>query len=31
MRYIGLTANAVDLQLKAIAFNLRRAAKLAAA
>ena len=31
MRYIGLTANAVDLQLKAIAFNLRRAEKLAAA
>jgi len=31
MRYIGLAANAVDLQLKAFAFNLRRAEKLAAA
>lgn len=29
MRYIGMAANAVDLQLKAIAFNLRRAEKLA--
>jgi len=30
MRYIGLAANAVDLQLKTIAFNLRRAEKLSA-
>jgi transposase, IS5 family len=31
VRYLGLAANAVDLQLKAIAFNLRRAAVLEAA